>query len=184
MRTRRFTCTVAVFAVLAAGCGGADSGGVSADAVAWADQVCGALTGFTRAATAGPGVDVADPVAATQGMSQYLGSTAEELERSLTALEAVGPSPVEGGDEYVARLSEALTGIRAGFEAARTQLDNIDTSDMKGFATAYPAAIAPLQELRNLPDPTEGLRSNEELRAASEQAQNCRELREMGAPAS
>lgn len=184
MRTRRFSCTVAVFAVLATGCGGTDATAPSEEAVAWTDQVCGALLGFTRAATAGPGVDSADPVAATQGMSHYLGSTTEELERSLTTLDGVGPSPVEGGDQYVARLREALAGIRAGFEAARTQLDGIDTSDPQAFATAYPAAVAPLQELRNLPDPTEGLRSNDELRAASEQAQNCRELRKTGTPAS
>jgi hypothetical protein len=171
MRTRRLSCTIAVLATLAAGCG---DGAGTADAVAWTNQVCGALTGFTRAATTGPRVDQADPVAAAQGVSRYLGSTSEELQRSLTALDAVGPSPVEGGDQYVARLEEALRSIRTGFESARTQLG---AADSEALTVAFPAAVAPLQELRDLPDPTEGLRSNDELRVASEQASSCRELR-------
>jgi hypothetical protein len=183
MWTRRFSCTVAALSVLAAGCGGVGAAG-SDDAIAWTDQVCGALIGFTRAATEDPKVDPADPVAATQEVSRYLSVTADELQRSVSALDAVGPSPVEGGDQYVARLSEALSRIRAGFESARTQLVGIDTSNPRAFATAFPTAVAPLQELRNLPDPTEGLRSNEELRAASQQARSCHELREMGTPAS
>ena len=181
MRTRRFSSTVAALAVLAAACGGGDA--TSEDAVAWTNEVCGALSGFTRAATTGPRIDQADRVAAVQEVSRYLGSTSEELQRSLTALDAVGPSPVEGGDEYVGRLRDALRGIRTGFDSARAQLAAIDVSDPAELATAVPAAVAPLQELGNLPDPTEGMRTNEELRAASERAGNCRELRSTGTPA-
>jgi hypothetical protein len=168
--TQGFSCTVAALAVLAAGCGSAAS--ASEDAVAWTNQVCAALTGFTRAATTSPRIDPADRVAAVREVSRYLGSTSEELQRSLTALDAVGPSPVDGGDEYVGRLGEALRGIRTGYESARTQLAAVDVSDPAALATA----VAPLQNLRNLPDPTEGMGTSEQLRAASEQAENCREL--------
>jgi hypothetical protein len=182
MRTRSFSCTataLAALAVLAVGCGDATA---DEDAVAWTNQVCSALAGFTQAATKGPHVDPADPVATVQRTTQYVGSTSEELQRSLAALDAVGPAPVEGGDQYVARLHEALTSIRDGFESARTQLAAVDTSDPAAIAAAFPAAVAPLQELRNLPDPTEGLRANDALRAASEKATNCRELRSVGTP--
>jgi hypothetical protein len=182
MRTSRFSCTVAALAVLAAGCGGAHAA-AGEDAVAWTNQVCGALTGFTRAATTSPQLDPADRVAAVQEVGRYLGATSEQLQRSLTALDAVGPSPVEGGDGYVERLGEALRGIRSGFESARTQLAAVDVSNSAELATAVPAAMAPLQNLQNLPDPTEGMRANEELRTASEQAENCRELRSTGTPA-
>jgi hypothetical protein len=182
MRTRRFSSTVAALAVLTTACGGGDTA-TGDDAVAWTNQVCGALSGFTRAATTGPRIDQADRVAAVQELSRYLGSTSEELQRSLTALDAVGPSPVEGGDEYVDRLREALSGIRTGFDTARTQVAAIDVSNPAALATGVPAAVAPLQDLRNLPDPTEGMRTNEELRTASEQAENCRALRTTGTPA-
>jgi hypothetical protein len=182
MRTRRFSCTVAALAALVAGCGG--SAAPSEEAVAWTNQVCEALAGFTRAATTSLQIDRADPVAAVQELDRYLGATSDELQRSLTALDAVGPSPVDGGDAYVGRLEEALHGIRTGFDSARTQLAAVDVSDPAQLATAVPAALAPLQDLRNLPAPTEGMRAGGGLGAASEQAENCRRLRSTGAPAS
>jgi hypothetical protein len=181
MRTRRISSTVAALAALAAGCGG--SAGPSEEAVAWTNQVCAALSGFTRAATTSPRIDRADPAAAVQELDRYLGATSDELQRSLAALDGVGASPVEGGDAYVGRLEEALRGIRSGFDTARTQLAAVDARDQAQLATAVPAAMAPLQELRNLPAPTEGLRASEELGAASEQAENCRALRSTAAPA-
>ncbi len=180
MRTRTLSYTVATLAVLVTGCGGQTA--PSEQAVAWTNQVCGALAGFTRAATTSPRVDPADPSKTVQEVDRYLGSTSEELERSLTGLDAVGASPVEGGDGYVERLEEALRGIRTGFDSARTQLAAVDVSNSAVLATAIPAALAPLQELRNLPAPTEGMRANEELGAASERADNCRALRSTGAP--
>ncbi|OZM82112.1 hypothetical protein [Pseudonocardia sp. MH-G8] len=179
MRTRNSICTFAVLAALAAGCGDAAA---SEDTVAWTNGVCGALSGFTRAASTGPQVDSANPAASVEGVRSYLGSTSEEVQRSLSALDAVGPSPVEGGDQYVARLEEALQSIRSGFESARAQLATVDTSNPAALATAFPTAVAPLQELQGLPDPTEGLRENDELRTAAEQAPACRDLRSTGTP--
>ena len=181
MRTRSLSCTVAALAALVAGCGGSTA--PDEDAVTWTNQVCGALAGFTRAATTSPEIDRSDPVAAVQELDRYLGATSEELQRSLTELDAVGTSPVNGGDAYVGRLEEALRGIRSGFDSARTQLAAVDVSDPAQLATAVPAALAPLQELRNLPAPTEGMRDSEELGAASEQAESCRRLRSTSAPA-
>jgi hypothetical protein len=182
MRTRTISCTVAALAAIAAGCGGSPA--PSEEAVAWTNQVCGALSGFTRAVTTSPRIDPADPAAAVQELDRYLGATSDELQRSLTALDTVGAAPVDGGDSYVGRLEEALRGIRTGFDSARTQLAAIDVSDRAELATAVPAALAPLQELRNLPAPTEGMRASEQLAAASEQAENCRRLRSTSTPAS
>jgi hypothetical protein len=173
MRTRRISCTAAALAALVAGCGGPAA--PSEEAVAWTDQVCEALAGFTRAATTSPQISRGDPAAAVQELDRYLGATSDELQRSLTALD---------GDDYVGRLEEALRGIRGGFDAARTQLATVDVSDPAQFATAVPAALAPLQELHNLPAPTEGMRASEELGAASEQAGSCRQLRATTTPAS
>ena len=180
MRTRRFGCTIlSAFALLAAGCG---DGAPSADAVAWTDDVCDALTGFTLAATSQPQVDRSDPAAAVRSVDYYLASTSDALQQSIRALDGVGPSPVEGGDEYVGRLEAALVHIRTSFEAARMQLVSVDTSSPEVLATALPAAMAPLGELRNLPSPTDGLGANGELRTASERAPSCRELRSVSSP--
>jgi hypothetical protein len=185
MRSRMLMGGVAAALVLlATGCGGgAASGGADPAAVAWTDEVCGALTGFIKAVTDRPDVDPSDAVGAVRDVSGYLGSTTQQLQESLTALAAVGPSPVEGGDAYVARLRTALGGVLAGFEAAQTQLAAVDTSRPEAVATAVPAAVAPLQQLQNLPDPTEGLNADDEFRAAAEEAPGCRALRAVAAPA-
>ena len=146
MRARMLTSGVAAALVLlATGCGGGAASGPDPAAVAWTDEVCGALTGFIKAVTDRPDVDPSDAAAAVRDVSGYLGSTTQQLQESLTALAAVGPSPVEGGDAYVARLRTALGGVLAGFETARTQLAAVDTSSPDAVATAVPAAVAPLQ---------------------------------------
>ena len=182
MRTRRLGSTLlAAFALLVAGCGGTAAAGT--DAVAWTDDVCGALSGFTVAATKQPSVDRTNAAAAVTGVRDYLAATSDGVQQSIDALGAVGPSPVDGGDEYVRRLEDALVRIRTSFEAARSQLTNLDTSRPDVLATALPAATAPLQELRTMPSPTEGLRANDALRAASEKAPNCEQLRSVSSPA-
>lgn len=180
MTTRRLGCTIlSALTLLLAGCGGSSAG---ADTVAWTDGVCSALNGFTMAATQAPQIDRTDPAAAVRSVDGYLASTSEALQQSVAALEQVGPSPVDGGDEYVARLRSALLRIRTSYEAARTQLVGVDASSPEVLATALPAAMAPLQELGTIPSPTEGLQANDELRTASEQAPSCRELRSASAP--
>lgn len=175
MATRLTGMLASTLVVLAtAGCGG---GG---NAVAWTDEVCGAIAGFTTAATTQPDLNSTDPVAMVRGIEEYLGSAATALDTSINRLKAAGKSPVDGGDEYVARLTDALTQIRTSFNAARTQLAAVDTSSVESVSAALPAAVAPLQELSNLEDPTAGLRDSAELRAATEQAPNCKQLRATG----
>lgn len=182
MRSRRFRhAVIAVLVVSTAGCGGAPAA-TEAEAVAWTNEVCATLTGFTAAATAQPRTDPGDPAATVEGLRRYLGATAEELQRSLAALDALGPSPVEGGDQYVTRLRVALRGIQDGYRAASTQLAALDTTDPHTLRTAYPAAVAPLRELEDLPDPTTGLRTSDELRTAIAQAPGCRGLRTAAPP--
>ena len=177
--TSRFTgmlCSTLALLV-AGGCGGGSS---SAEAVAWTDEVCGALAGFTRAATTRPDVDRTDPVATVRGYSDYFGSAAAGIDTAITRLESAGASPLDGGDEYVTRLKDALAQIRASFNTARTQLAEVDTSSVESVTTAIPSATAPLRELSNLADPTAGLRANDELQAAAEEAPNCQALRSTG----
>jgi hypothetical protein len=175
MRNRRLACTLLpALALLVTGCA---AGGPDPRAVAWTDDVCGALTGFTLAVTREPVVDGSDAAAAVRGLSGYIASASDALQQSIGALGEVGPSPVAGGDEYVARLREALSHIRTSFDAAGSQLATVDTTNRAELATALPAAMAPLQELRNMPSPAEGLTATDDLSAASAEAPNCQAMR-------
>ncbi|NMI01258.1 hypothetical protein [Pseudonocardia acidicola] len=190
-RTSRPARLVAALGALlvAAGCGSSVAGtpqpaaapsagaAAPADAVAWTDKVCGAVLQFADAASAKPNITTSDPAAAVKGLSDYLGRAGTALQGSIDSLGRVGPSPVQGGDVIVANLTDTLTKIKTSFDTARTKIDEVDTSDPQAMSTAVPAAVAPLQELSKLPNPTAGLENNAELNRAAEQAPNCQKVR-------
>lgn len=177
MRSRRSPGTVASMLLLAAVAGCATP---AEDATAWSDRVCGALAGFIEAVTSEPAFDTADPVARVRDVRTYLDSAAAAVALSITGLEAAGASPLDGGDEYVTRLTGTLTQIGTGFVTARDRLAEVDTSSIGTVDAALPVALAPLGQLQNLADPTEGLRSSVELRGATDRAPNCRALHATG----
>jgi hypothetical protein len=170
--------------VLLAGCSGAGGGpppdvdpAPSPEAVAWADAVCGALVPFVDAAGRSPQLDpAADPAALVRGVSGYLERTQVAVESAIGGMAAAGPSPVAGGDEVVRRLTASLTAFRTSFQDARARLDAVDPADRRSLAGQLPAAIAPLQQLVDLPKATAGLPASPELARASGAAARCREV--------
>lgn len=148
----------------------------TADPVAWVDDVCGALLPFTEAASSQPNIDTTDPAAAIQGLSNYLGRAVAGLDSAISGMAAAGPSPVEGGDEVVNRLTTSLTTFRTSFQDAKTRIDAVDASNLQEVITALPAAVEPLEKLQSAPDPTADLKSNPELDRAAARAPNCKAL--------
>jgi len=64
---------------------------------------------------------------------------------------------VANGDPAVAKIKSALTTIRSSFDQAKVALDKIDPNNVSQLVTALPQAVAPLQELSKLQDPTTDL---------------------------
>lgn len=159
-----------------AGAASAPTAAATTDPVAWVDSVCGSLLPFVRAASTEPKINPSDPGAALRGLSAYLGTAVSTLDTALSGLRAAGPSPVAGGDEVVTTLSAALTKFRTTFQTAKTKIDAVDPNNPSEVATALPEAIAPLQELSSLRDPTADLKSSPELDRAAQQAANCKAL--------
>jgi hypothetical protein len=175
MRSRVTIGTVAATLALAVGCSSAPA--PSDAAVSWADRVCGAIGGFTRVAAAPPATDAADPGGSVRKLGSYLDTTSTALQDAIGAINAAGPAPVPGGDEYVRKLTETLTKIRAGFTDAKSRLATVDTSSAESVAAALPAVTTPLRDLGGLTGPLADLGPADELRAATDQAANCRSLR-------
>jgi hypothetical protein len=173
MMLRKVFCVLAVAPVLLTGCGGSSG----KDPVAWTDEVCGALAGFSTTVSSPPAVDQNDPEAVKAGLSTFFASTSAALKEAIRGLKAAGPAPVKGGDEYVTRLTETLTRIDTSFTATSGRIGQIDTSSPEAFATALTTELAPLQELENIADPTRGLEDAQELGAAADKAPNCQKLR-------
>ncbi|GEL18255.1 hypothetical protein [Pseudonocardia asaccharolytica] len=163
-------------AFLAAGCSTLTGGSPQADPVAWVDSVCGATLPFNDAATATPNLQFSDPAAAVQSLSGYLESTGTAVQGTLDSLDAVGPSPIEGGDAAVEQLQSLLTGVKQAFDTTRTTLGSVDTSSPETLTATLPAALAPMEDLRRLVEGTAALEVSPEFRAAAEQASNCRKM--------
>jgi hypothetical protein len=142
--------------------------------VRWIDDVCGSLLPLGPAMQAAPRVDRTNAAATLQGLSGFFSMLVDAFDLAATRLTAAGPSPVAGGDEIVTRLSAALTASRTTLAGARTAIDRVDVNDPAALAAELPAALAPLQQLSTLPNPTAGLQASPELDSAAAQAPNCR----------
>jgi hypothetical protein len=162
-----------------AGAAGASTGAAQStgDPVAWVDQVCGALLPFVRTAAAPPELEKApDAPALISAISDYLEQSRGAADSAINGIAAAGPSPVDGGDDVVAALSDTLQSFRTSFEDAQSRVESVDPNDPQSLLTDLPAAVTPLEQLSTLPDPTADLRRTPELDRASSQAANCRQI--------
>jgi hypothetical protein len=155
---------------------GAGSPAVITDPVEWVDEVCGAMLEFSNVLLVPPAPAGSDPAEAVGALSGFLSSASDAATRAVSGLEAAGPSPVDGGDEIVADLTETLTRFAAAFGEARTRLDAVDPSDPQALASGFPEALGPLAEAEDLPDSTADLSAIPELDRAADQAPRCQEL--------
>lgn len=191
--------TATVFAVALTGCSTtvtgapAPTGGAAAaspgapagsptitDPVAWTDKLCGSLLSTEKALSSEPQINQSDPAATVQGLSAYFGSAVSALDQSLSGIDAAGPSPIADTDPIVTRLKQTLTTLRTSFAQAKTAVDKVDPNNPADLATALPEALAPLASLGTLGDPTAGLKTNPELKAAADKAPNCQEINKLG----
>lgn len=147
------------------------------DPVAWVDGLCGGLLPFVKTAATQPPLDVSsDAAALVKGLSGYLAGATESADSAIKDISALGPSPITGGDDIARELVKTLTTFRTTFGDAQKRVDAVDPTDTQALADALPAAIEPLGELANLPDPTADLKDNPELDRAAEQAPRCKEI--------
>lgn len=191
---RTFLFAVAAVLVAASGCSttiagspapaGASAGGATApattDPVAWTDRVCGSLLPLQKSLSTTPQFDQSDPAAAVKALSDFLGKGETAIDQAVSGLDAAGPSPVQGGNEVVVRIKSTLTTVRNSFDQAKAALDKINPDDPTALITALPQAVAPLQDLSKLKDPTSDLKASPELDAAAAKAPNCQALQKAG----
>lgn len=154
----------------------------SGDAVAWVDQVCGSLLPFIRAAGSPPQPSEArNPVELVQNIGDYLGKAEDAAESAISGMAQAGPSPVPGGDQVVGQLSGTLETFQNSFRTARTRIEAVDINNPQELLSELPAAIAPLEQLAKMPNPTANLSGSPELDQAGEQAASCQQIeREFG----
>lgn len=152
----------------------------TSDPVVWMNRVCGSLLPFQQTLKTAPPNTGDDPTATAESISAFLGRSETAIDKSLTDLDAAGPSPVAGGDAAIAKLKSALTTIRTSLDRTKTALDNIDPTNAVEVASTLPTVFVSLAELVKIQDSTTDLRQNSALQAAAAQAPNCQSLKTSG----
>lgn len=164
-------CGVAV-AVLLTACGRDGD-----DALAWSNKVCGVMVDFRNAIyAAAPDGTAADVAVRARQLSEFTGKALASTRTALADLAAAGAAPVQGGDAVIATLKERITRIQTTFATVKSHVDAVDPAAPQAD-TALVAAVAPLQSLTELPDPTAQLAANPDLQMAVDAAPNCQALR-------
>lgn len=146
------------------------------DAVAWAEQVCASVAPEIGKLSEGPDIDPSNPQAAKDGLVTYLDTLVSALDRMIGGIEDAGAPPVPDGQVAADRAVGTLEEAKGSVEAAREELAKADVSDPAAFQAAFTKVGEDLQKLSDLDNPMEGLRGNEELDAAFEQAPSCKQL--------
>jgi hypothetical protein len=160
--------------------GASDTGGgpvgQTDDPVAWVDQVCAALVTFAEGPGEPPEISPSSsPEQAIGQLTDYLGKASDTATTAIDGIRAAGPSPVAGGDEFAAQMTEVLTTVKTTFDSTREQFENLDPSDPSALLEGLGALTTP-EGLEDLEDPSTALQRSPELAAAAQQAPKCQEL--------
>jgi hypothetical protein len=121
-----------------------------------------------------PVVDTSSAQHASRTSSELLGSVIGGLDRTLSGLHGLGPSPVVGGDKVRDDAITTFSDIRSRAVKARDRIDAA-LNDTSASRAALGGASAPLGEISKV-NLLEGFDSVPALAAASKRALNCEPL--------
>lgn len=146
--------------------------GSSTDGVAWADQVCAAFLDIHRVLSDQPKPDLTNQAATLDAYKQYFSRTVPALDGAANQLSAIGPGPLNGGEQLITNMVALVTLMRDAYRDAQTAVDAIDPASPTVMSQELPAAL-------NLTDvkaraPQIDISATPELNAAAQAAPNCR----------
>jgi hypothetical protein len=169
-------CTATVAGVPKADPAPAPTEGPGSDPVLWVDRVCGALLEFTGPALAQPQFgDAADLPTIKQKLSGYLDTIVKGLQQSREQLAQAGRSPVDGGDQAVAKIADVLTQLEKDITTAKGKVDSADPGNPQAFLATITDAETQLGQLTT-PDALADLSASPRLQKAAAKAANCQQL--------
>jgi hypothetical protein len=87
-----------------------------------------------------------DPKALQQADSAAYGQNAESFKAIAGILDAAGPAPGGGGEEYQQKAVSSFTGLSTQYAALQKKVDALDTGDRDSFAQGLQGASTLLQK--------------------------------------
>jgi hypothetical protein len=140
-------------------------------AAQWADGYCGAVAQLVQTLSTMPSVDPRTPDQASRTSSELLGSIIGGLDRTLSGLTGLGPSPAAGADTVRRDAIATFSGIRSRTASAKKRIDEA-SADPHATRHALAGASAQLDEISKV-DLLQGIDSVPVLAAASKRAPAC-----------
>ncbi|WP_339126233.1 hypothetical protein [Pseudonocardia sp. D17] len=136
------------------------------------------MSDFSKTAQQAPPVDANAQSFDVQKYVDYFHGLGAASQKSIDALTALGPAPVDGGDAVVSELNNSLTAIKQTFDSTATKLSNTNPDDPSAIRDVLGSVQTELQskQLFNL----SSVGNNAELNAAAGQAPACRSLQTQG----
>jgi hypothetical protein len=154
---------------------GSDSEAPPSDAgVAWADAACGEFLQALRVLRDQPKADLANPAGTVDAYKQYFGRSVPALDAALTQLSALGPGPLDGGQQLLDGMVGLVTVMRDAHRSAQVAVDAIDPASPTVMSQELPAALALTEVQQAAPQVDVG--ATRALNAAARMAPNCQAI--------
>lgn len=153
-------------------------GNASAQGVAWADQLCGLVGGFSAAQKQGPGVDKSNAEAFKTSSIAQIDKAANAAGDTVTKLQTMPPSPIGGGDKVRDTFKAGFSEVQTILSSAKVKAEQVDTSNQQAFVGGMTAVQEELKKGQaiNFNQQFAEFDKNKELNAAAGQAGSCKAL--------
>jgi len=174
-RTRSALLVTALLLTLP-GCTTTVAGVPSADPVAWVDQLCEGVLSYAAPAAATPDISASANLPAFKtAYSAYLGTIATGTQQGRKQLDAMGVSPVPGGDDVLGRARTSMAAWQQDFTGAKATVDTADTNNPQAFVAALDKVRTTLSAVK-APAALADIVTLPQLGAAAQSAEQCRRL--------
>jgi hypothetical protein len=150
--------------------------GPSPEGVAWTGKLCGLVSGFSAAQKQLPGVDKTNTDTLKKTVIERIDSAVRSADDTVRGLQGLGPSPIAGADQVNNGFQQGFTRVRDLLNAAGEKAKQVDPTDRQRFQEGMAGVQQELQKGQqlDLKDKLVQLEQNKELKAAAQQAPECK----------
>lgn len=159
-------------------------GGAGAEPVAWTNEFCGLVGGFTASQQQGPPVDKSSAEAFKSSSIAQLDSAARSANDTLQGLRAMKPAPIPGAQGVADTFEQGFVRVLDVLHSAKAKAEQVRTGDKQAFTSGM---VAVQQELKkgqgiNFAGGFAKLNDNKALNSAAAKAPACKALMKPAQP--
>lgn len=149
-----------------------------ADGVAWTGRLCGLVGGFSASQQQAPQVDKTNTDTFKATSVAQMTAAHDAADKTVTGLEQIGPSPIEGADQVAGTFKDGFTQVRDILTTAKGKAEQVDTSNQQAFTAGMTGVQEELKKGQQLDFSAQfaEFSKNQQLNDAAMKAPECQEL--------